>query len=110
MAEEIKTVVTERGPNKNSMTAADVDIVTMPWWQIILVRAARVYLMSVIGLLGSVGTGAAAASGVQMPVGDFTTLLVACLGASIGPAVVSILTNGAELLAKLDQTKPELRA
>jgi hypothetical protein len=109
MAEDIKTVVTERKETTTDRQLQNVEVVSMPWWKIVLVRAGRVYLMSVVGLLGAVGTGAASASGVQMPVGDFSTLLVACLGASLGPAVVSLLTNGAELLARLDQTNPQMR-
>lgn len=110
MAHEIKTVVTERTNLLTEKQLDKVEIIPMPWWKIVLVRAGRVYLMSVVGLLGSVGTGAAAASGMQMPVGDFSRLFLACAGASLGPAVISLLTNGAELLAKLDQSHPSLRA
>lgn len=99
-AETMKTVVTQRvetvpgDPNR-----AIVQIVAMPWWQIIGVRVARVYLMTVVGLLGGGATGVISS----------IDLKTAFLGA-IGAAVISMLVNSIELLARLDQTNPQIRA
>lgn len=74
---------------------------------IIIVRGVRTFLQVLVGLLTAGATGLG--SGV-LPVGDFTMLLKVSASLAIAPAVVSIIQNTIELLAKLDQTAPTLRA
>lgn len=68
---------------------------------IVLVRAARTFLQVLVGLLTAGATGMG--SGV-LPVGDFATLLKVSASLAVAPAVVSIIQNVIELLAKMDQS------
>jgi hypothetical protein len=88
----------------------DVQVIAMPWWQIVLVRTARVYAQSLLGFLTAAGLGATGAVGVKMPTGDFLHLFGACAGLALAPAVFTLIQNVVELLAKLDVTRPTLRA
>lgn len=87
-------------------TADIATVRPLPWWQMILVRVARTYLMSVLGLLGA---GASGQLAPLAPTGFYATLVTAAL-TSIGPAVVCLIWNATEILAQLDIRKPELRA
>ena len=90
-----------------AQTAADipnVTIVTMPWYLAALVRAARVYIMTLLGLLGASATGIA-----PVAFSDFSVALLSALQTAVAPAIVSLLWNTGELLSKLDETRPELR-
>jgi hypothetical protein len=103
------TVVTERTGMVTDHQAAGVSVVLMAPWQIILVRALRVYLQTLVGLLTALGTGAAATVGVSLSVGDFWHLLLASASIAVAPSVMSVLLNTIELLAKIDATNPQLR-
>jgi hypothetical protein len=109
MAEELKTVVTDRAANTAKMSARTILVALSPL-RIVLTRAARVYVQSLVGFLTAVMTGAAGAAGVQVPAGDFWTLLLSCASLAVAPAAMSLLMNIAELLGKWDETRPELRA
>jgi hypothetical protein len=108
--EEVKTVVTQRTDMVTDTQVNNVAIILMKPIEIVLVRALRVYLQTLIGLLGALGTGAAATVGVTLTVGDFWHLLVASASIAIAPAFMSILLNTVELLAKWDASNPQLRA
>jgi hypothetical protein len=110
MAEETKTLVTERSEMVTERQLNSVTVVSMPPWKIVLVRAIRVYLQTLVGLLGALSSGAAATVGVTLTAGGFYHLFVACASIAVAPAVMSILLNSAELLAKLDASNPALRA
>jgi hypothetical protein len=84
--------------------------ILMTWWKQALIRTARTYLQTLVGLLVAATTGAAGAVGVNLPVGDFYHLLVVSASISIAPAVISLLQNSVEILSKLDQTQPQIRA
>jgi hypothetical protein len=108
MADEIKTVVTAREEVSTKAELKAVEIVALPWWQIVGVRAARVYLQGLIGFLTSNATGATTAV-TGIPVGDFGNQIVIAASLAVAPAVLSLMMNVVELLAKLDQRAPQLR-
>jgi hypothetical protein len=110
MAEDTTTVVTERSGMVTEHQMSQVLIVLMTPVKIVLVRAFRVYLQTLVGLIGALGTGVAATVGVTMTAGGFFHLLLACSGIAVAPAVMSILMNSTELLTKWDASHPELRA
>jgi len=110
MPDETKTVVTARADMVTDKQQADVTVVTMPGWQIALVRGCRVYLQSLVGFLLAAGSGATAAAGLTMPVHDFYHLLTLSASMAVYPAAISLIQNVIELLAKLDATNPTLRA
>lgn len=115
--EEIKILTTARpdAPKNNSTLPtpagrADVTVVTMTWYAQVGVRVLRTFLQSWLGFIIGVGTGAADAVGIHVPVGDFLNLLLQSAGLAVAPAVISLLQNAIELLAKMDVTAPERRA
>jgi len=110
MADETKTVVTERAAMTTDKQLNSVTVVSMPPWKIVLVRATRVYLMTLVGLLTVTGTPLGASVGLSLAAPDFFSWLVTCASVSVAPAVISLIQNAAELLAKLDATNPTLRA
>lgn len=73
---------------------------------VILVRASRNFLQTLAGLLSASGIGAASHT---LPGGDFWHLLWVCSGLALSSTVWCVIQNTAELLAKWDETKPELR-
>lgn len=77
-----------------------------PIW-IVFVRTTRVYLQTLLGLLLAGGLGTATNT---LPVGDFWHLLRVSAGLSVASAVVCALQNALELLSRIDQSHPELRA
>jgi hypothetical protein len=110
VAEETKTVVTERAEMKTDRQLDSVTVVSMPPWKITLVRAVRVYLQTLLALLTVAGSGAASAIGVTLTAPDFWHVLLACASIAVAPAAISLIQNSIELLAKLDATNPSLRA
>ena len=93
-----------------TQTVDEVAIVPMPAWKMVLVRTTRVYLQSLLAFLTAATTGFAGAIGVQMPVGDFWHLFRTSAAFAIAPAAMALLHNALELLARLDERKPSLRA
>jgi hypothetical protein len=101
MAEQPHLVTTDR-PQLGEVAR----VRPLPWYAMIGVRVARLYLMTLLGLLGAGQTG------VIDPVNAlaFAVQLKGAALAAIGPAVVCLLWNATEILAQLDVRKPELRA
>lgn len=110
MPDETKTVVTERPEMTTDRQLNSVTVVSMPPWKIVLVRTTRVYLMTLVGLLTVTGTPFGSAVGLTLSAPDFFGWLLTCASVSVGPAVISLIQNAIELLAKLDATNPGLRA
>lgn len=113
MSEPIQTIVTERegGIEKptTGLTPPNIPNVTvqpMPWYRIVATRAARVYMQSLVGFLTAAST--AVAAGV-LPV-EFAISVQNAALLAVGPAVMSVLQNTAELLVRLDESHPQLRA
>lgn len=117
--DDIKSVVVARGgdePVKSGylVTAGDAPnliVRALSPLRVILIRTARVYVQSVMGILS------AATAGKLMPSLDlgilpdeFGALVVVALKASLAIAAMTAGQNFLELLGKLDQKYPELRA
>ena len=112
--EPVKTLVTRRAETADDVAATNaqpdgVTIVARPAWMIMLVRTARVYLQTLVGILLAGGTGVAGAVGVNLPMHDFVSLFWSAAGLSLAPAAITLIQNAIELLAKLDVTAPTLR-
>lgn len=108
-----KVVVTERG-NLNVPTVAetstnkpDVLLVPLSILRRISIRAARVYIQSVLGVLGY---SAVSTVVPQLPFQEFSNTFANALLLAIGPTVISILVNLLILFTKLDESQPELMA
>ena len=114
MADElIPTVVTKREDTISRSVEAttpsnqpNVQVVAMPWWQIVLIRTARVYLQ---GLMGFLTVGATGLDAGIMP-NDFLGMMLTAAKFAIAPAAFTLLQNAMELLMKLDVSRPTLRA
>lgn len=70
---------------------------------LVLVRALRVFLQTLLGL---VTAGLAAPK--ALPAQDFLHLLLLCSSLALAPAAVCVIQNMIELLTKLDQAYPTL--
>ncbi len=77
---------------------------------IIGVRALRVFLQTLLGLLLAAGAAGAVGATNVIPASDFLHLFAKCAGLSLAPAIVAILQNLVELLGKVDQKYPSLTA
>ena len=112
--EDVKTVVTKRegvtSETVSSPGGGTVETIAMPWWRIVLVRTARVYVQGVFGFLTAAATGYAAKVGVNLGANDFVGLLQVSLSLAVAPAAFTLLQNIGELLANLDEKHPTLRA
>lgn len=97
-----KTVVT--GPSDAVPSA--VEIITMTRLQVVVVRAARVYLQTVLGILTAGGVGAVPGVLPQ----ELHALIVVALKLGAAPVVFTVLQNAIELLAEVDSRYPKLRA
>ncbi len=72
---------------------------------LVLVRATRVFLQTLLGLV-TAGLVAPKA----LPASDFVNLLALCASLSLAPAVICIIQNLIELLGRFDQSHPTLTA
>lgn len=72
----------------------------------ILVRAAKAYLQTLVGLLGAAGFGMASNA---LPPGDFRHTFIVCAGLSVASGVMSLLTNTLLLLTALGDKFPTLK-
>lgn len=114
MPDEIKTIVTKRDDTVPATviaqtplsTPVNIQVVAMTAVAQIIVRATRTYLMTLIGLLSAGGIGLDKGA---LP-DTFGALMWTSAGMALAPAVMSVLVNLGELLLKIDQRLPELRA
>jgi hypothetical protein len=112
--EPISLVVPNRTDAIDKVTTAvtpkadEPNIVLQPMNQlaIIAVRASRVYVQSVLGVMTMGGLGVDAG---LLP-NDMLALFLSAAQLALGPAVFSILTNATELLARIDESFPKFRA
>lgn len=102
-----KVIMTER---EGEPLPKNPQVLIFTWWQQALIRGTRVYLQSLVGFLLAAGTGAAAAVGVNLPVGDFGKLLLSAGSMAVAPAIISLIQNSIEMLTKLDSSNPQIRA
>lgn len=98
MSDAPATVITDRPEAEGT-----IEIRTLPWWAMIAIRVARTYIQGLIGFLvaGLVGDPTAR---------DFSLVFLHAASLALAPAVMSLLMNAVEVLSKLDQTQPQLRA
>lgn len=73
----------------------------------ILIRAAKAYIQTLVGLLAAGGLGMASST---LPAGDFAHTLKVCAGLSVASGVMSLLTNVSVLLTALGDKYPILKA
>jgi len=90
------TIVTAAGQ-------ANIVVKVVQPFVIVGVRAMRVFLQTLLGL-----TTAGLVTPKALPAQDFVHLLVLCASLSVAPAVICVLQNVGELLAKFDQSHPTL--
>jgi hypothetical protein len=117
MVDLVKVVTTSR-PNEISrdtvvttpMDMPNVKIVAMNAALRVLVRVFRTYFQSVLGLLtlAAIAPVTPVLSDVLPPAQLGEVIVFALLG-GLGPAFYSLIQNVAELLAKVDESLPELR-
>lgn len=98
MSDAPATVITDRPEVEGT-----IEIRTLPWWAMIGIRVARTYVQGLIGFLalGLVG---------DATVREFGPVLLHAASLAVAPAVIALAMNAAEVLSKLDQTQPQLRA
>lgn len=115
MSNTVETVVTARadGIDKNTRATTgdetpNILVVALSPLRIVLTRAARVYVQSLVGMMGLVMTGIASESLITP--NDFGGKLWMAAGFALAPSAITLLQNAAELLTKLDETRPKLRA
>ena len=114
MPEDIKTIVTQRtseGVESSYARTTGTDtpnliVQALSPLRVITIRTARVYLQSVTGFVTAGLTGF---DGGIMP-DEFGALFVIACKLAVATAAVTAVQNFGELLAKLDQKYPELRA
>ena len=114
MADDIKTVVVARADDGVASNyartygenSANYIVQALSPLRVIAIRTSRVYLQSVLGFVTAGMTGV---DGGILPA-DFASLFVLALQMSAATAGVTALQNFLELLGKLDQKYPELRA
>jgi len=110
MAEETKTVVTERAEMHSERQLNSVTVVSMPPWKIALVRATRCYIQSFAGLLLAIGTGTVASLGMKITRSDVLHTVASCAILAAFAAAASLLQNTVELWFGVDATNPKMRA
>ncbi len=85
---------------------ADIPISVVTPLFAILVRAAKSYVQTLVGLLAAGGLGLASNT---LPAGDFMHTLRVCAGLSVASGVMSLLTNISVLLTALGDKFPILK-
>jgi predicted lysophospholipase L1 biosynthesis ABC-type transport system permease subunit len=112
-----KVVAVKRGELDRNVTAEtpedspNVRIIVMDAARIVLVRSARTAIQAFLSALG-VGIAGPLVPGVSdvLPPGTGWEKLYAALLVAVGAALLTALQNAWELLGRLDQSHPELRA
>lgn len=113
----VKTVVTKRLEQGIDSTPAVTPsqesgflVVAMRPIAIILIRSARNYVQSFSGLLTAAGLGADAVFEAPIFPREFASKVTVCAALAVAPAFFCLVQNTGELLWKLDQKFPEMRA
>lgn len=114
MADDIKTVVTKREDsvpasvmaNTPESTPSDVQVIAMHPVKLVAIRAGRTFLVVLASQLAASGLGADASA---LP-DTWAALTIGAMRISAWAAGFSMLLNSSELLARLDQSHPQLRA
>jgi hypothetical protein len=111
------TVITKRvGVERESAVARtgktmpDVVLKAMHPIAIVFVRAARVYLQTFLGIATALQSGFAHKVGIDFDTHDLSGVIGRAAAIAIAPVFFTVLQNVIELLAKVDEKVPELRA
>ena len=117
-----KVVMTERvgAPVNKSLLKAegepDIEVITMPLWKQVAVRAARTFIQSFIGFVATLSSGLAqgaantVGAALVLPPGETLAMYYLAVLLSIPPVIFSLAHNTAEILARWDVTVPQIRA
>lgn len=81
-------------------------VITMPAWQMVAVRVARMYVQTVLGVLTADGIGMIHLAGP----GDLWGHLSNALFIGLAPSTIALLQNVLEFLTKVDVKYPQFRA
>lgn len=87
------TTIVSSGVANNIDENYDIKVVEVKWWRLILIRTARSYIQSLLGLLGARELGL---TGIHEISFIFVTAAF--------PAFISLLQNSLEILTKLDSS------
>lgn len=127
MAEEIKetkVLVTERSTapeNKEILATAgpvpNVEVVSIPAWQLASIRAVRTWLQGVVATIGLLATGGPQAAAIEtlkwldlpVPSRKLTIIAVATFIMPLGTALISLAQNALDYFKQWDKKFPELR-
>lgn len=104
-----KVVVTDRDIKSNSVAETraglpDILLIPMGYTKRIVIRAAKTYVSSILGVLGY---GVTSSLVPGLPYNEFTTNLLNASLMAVGPTVINILINLLILLTQLDESVPE---
>jgi hypothetical protein len=98
----VRTVVTDRaGETERPIVAVKLRPLTL-----VLVRVARVFLMSLVGFLG---VSLAGDLQTGLDVLEFGQRLHGAARLAVAPAAMSLIWNAIEMLNRWDVTRPEMR-
>jgi hypothetical protein len=112
-----RTIITarEERPTDTAVstpTGHNVILEAMAPWAQVLVRFVRSFLQGLVAflLLGLAAKPTMEGLGVVVPPGDFIEALKVAAGLALAPSVISLIQNAIELLARVDERFPKLRA
>jgi len=80
----------------------NIGVQAMHWWQIVLIRAAKTYLTTMLGLLPAIGAGAGEHVGLSAAHG----MIWAAAELAVYPTLVVLLGSATMLLGQLDEKMP----
>lgn len=113
----ITTVVVKRDDVPPSGTVAttpwgepNIRVIAMHWGSVLAVRCGRAFFVATSGFLSANGVGALPSELAKALPDNFWDMLPIAARVGAAAAVVAFLLNGGELLGKLDEKLPQLRA
>ena len=110
--QEVTAVITSRngtgdgGLAQTQRGMPNILLVVISPARIVVVRAIKTLLNTMVGILGIGSTGAAAAMG--LPISDFSDLLLKAFYIGLSAAAGSVLLTLAEIFSRLDANAPRL--
>jgi len=90
-------------------TTGATEVVAKPWYFMLLVRVARVYLQTFTGLWLAQGTGLIKVK-IELSFAQEWGIIATVLAAALAPTFITLIQNATEFFTNLDQTRPGLRA
>ena len=112
MVEDQKTIVRSVDGQTGSIGTAGIgtsssptNVIAVAIWQIIAVRVGRLYVQTLLGILTADGFGVIQLAGP----GDLMGHLQKAAFVALAPAILALLQETVEFLAKFDMTHPQFR-